>query len=358
MRSTIMEVDNQKLKYNIEQIKKHVGNKEIMPVVKANAYGTYINKRLDILNLFNIIAVAIVDEAIEIRKLGYNKEIFVLNQPDIEDIKSIIEYDLTIGLSSLEFLNELDKIQSKIRVHIEIETGMNRTGVQIDKLQQYITKLKQSSNIIVEGVYTHLSSADCDMDYTIKQLEKFKQAVKVVKEEYEELKYIHSQASSGFLNFTDDISNLVRTGIAMYGFEPFENVKEKIDIKPICTLKSKITFIKDVEEGEAVSYSKKYIADKKRKIATIPIGYADGIRRELTNIGEVLINNKKAKIVGAVCMDSFMADVTEIENVKVGTEVYIWDNDKINVEEIAKKCNTINYEILTGISYRVPRIFI
>lgn len=358
MRSTIMEVDTQKLKYNIEQIKKYVGNKEIMPVVKANAYGTYINKRLDILNLFNIIAVAIVDEAIEIRKLGYTKEIFVLNQPAIEDISDILEYNLTIGLSSLEFLNELDNIQSKIKVHIEIETGMNRTGVQIDKLQQYINKLKQNSNIIVEGVYTHLSSADCDVDYTRKQLEKFKQAVEIIKGEYKELKYIHSQASSGFLNYTDDISNLVRTGIVMYGFEPFENVKEKIDIKPICTLKSKITFIKDVQEGEAVSYSKKYVADKKIKIATIPIGYADGIRRELTNKGDVVINNKKAKIVGAVCMDSFMADVTEIENVKVGTEVYIWDNDKINVEEIAKKYNTINYEILTGISYRVPRIFI
>lgn len=358
MRSTIMEVDTKKLKYNIEQIKKYVGNKEIMPIVKANAYGTYINKRLDVLNLFNIIAVAIVDEAIEIRKLGYNKEIFILNQPAIEDIKNILKYSLTIGLSSLEFLNELDNIQSKIKVHIEIETGMNRTGVQIDKLQKYIAKIKQNNNILVEGVYTHLSSADCDGEYTTKQLEKFKKAVEIVKGEYKELKYIHSQASSGFLNYTENISNLVRTGIVMYGFEPFDYVKEKIDIKPICTLKSKITFLKEVQEGEAVSYSRKYIANTKRKIATIPIGYADGIRRELANIGEVIINNKKAKVVGSVCMDSFMADVTEIENVKVGTEVYMWDNERITVEEIAKKCNTINYEILTGISYRVPRIFI
>ena len=357
MRSTIMEVDTKKLKYNIEQIKKYVGNKHVMPIVKANAYGTYINKRLETLNEFNIIAVAIVDEAIEIRKLGYNKNIFILNQPAIEDISDILEYNLTIGLSSVEFLEELEKIQNKIKVHIEIETGMNRTGVQIDKLQQYITKLKQNSNIIVEGVYTHLSSADYDVDYTTQQLKKFKQAVEIVKREYKELKYIHSQASSGFLNYTDDVSNLVRTGIVMYGFEPFENVKGKIDIKPVCTLKSKISFIKEIEEGESVSYSRRYKADKKRKIATIPIGYADGFRRELTNIGEVVINNKKAKVVGSVCMDSFMVDVTEIENIKVGTDVYIWDNDKIMLDEIAEKCNTINYEILTGISYRVPRVF-
>lgn len=358
MRATIMEVDIEKLNYNISEIQKYVGNKKIMPIVKANAYGTYINKRVDILNNFNIIAVAIVDEAIEIRKLGYDKDIFILNQPAMEDIPDILEYNLTIGLSSVEFLEELTNIQNEIKVHIEIETGMNRTGVQIDKLQQYIAKLKQNNNIIVEGVYTHLSSADYDVDYTTKQLKNFKQAVEIVKGEYKELKYIHSQASSGFLNYSDDVSNLVRTGIVMYGFKPFENVKEKIDIKPICKLKSKITFIKDVEEGESVSYSRRYKADKKRKIATIPIGYADGFRRELTNIGEVVINNEKANVVGTVCMDSFMVDVTDMENVEVGTEVYIWDNDKITVEEIAKRCNTINYEILTDISYRVPRIFI
>ena len=143
----------------------------------------------------------------------------------------------------------------------------------------------------------------------------------------------------------------------MYGYESFPNSKNIIDFKPICKLKTKITYLKEIEEKEAVSYSQKFISNKKMKIATIPIGYADGLRRELLNIGEVVINNKKAKIVGTICMDSCMIDVTDIENVKVGDTIYIWDNDIITIDEIASKCNTINYEIMSTISDRVPRIF-
>ena len=156
MRSTIMEVDTKKLKYNIEQIKKYVGNKHVMPIVKANAYGTYINKRLDTLNEFNIIAVAIVDEAIEIRKLGYNKDIFILNQPAIEDISDILEYNLTIGLSSVEFLEELEKIQNKIKVHIEIEL-IERAGVIIEDREYTKEDLQRCESEITSYIMSHSS---------------------------------------------------------------------------------------------------------------------------------------------------------------------------------------------------------
>lgn len=362
MRTTIMEVDTNILSENIKLIKEYVGDKKIMPVIKANAYGTYINKNLDFINKFDIVAVAIIDEAIELRKLGYKKEIFILNQPAIEQLQEIIKYDITIGLSSEEFLNAVISKNSKIKVHLEVETGMNRTGIQLNNIKDFITKIKKCNNIKVEGVYTHLSSADgsipSDIDYTNYQLKKFKEAVAVVKENFNDIVYIHSSASNGLLNYNDEVSNLVRVGIIMYGYEPFKNARQKINVKPICKLKTKITFLKYVEKGESISYSRKFVTKEKTKVATIPIGYADGLRRCLLNKGEVIINGKKAKILGTICMDSCMVDVTDIEDVKVGDDVYIWDNQNITLDEVASKCNTINYEILSTISYRVPRVFL
>ena len=144
----------------------------------------------------------------------------------------------------------------------------------------------------------------------------------------------------------------------MYGYESGNGIKEKIDLKPVAKLKSKITYLKEVEMGTSISYGRRFITKRKSRIATVPIGYADGLKRILSNVGEVVINDKKAPIVGSICMDSFMVDVTDIEDVKYGDDVYIWDNKIITIEDIAKKCDTINYEILSTIGKRVPRIFI
>lgn len=357
MRTTIMEVDIKKFNRNIDKIKRYIGNKKIMPVIKANAYGTYINKRLDVVNRFDIVAVAFVDEGVELRKLGYKKEIFVLNQPDVSEIPRILKYDITIGLSSKEFLNEVLSLNGKIKVHLEIETGMNRTGISLDKLDEFIANIKSAENIIVEGIYTHLSSADYDVEYTNKQLDKFKCATEIIKKHFNGIKYIHSSASNGLLNYDDGVSNLVRPGMLMYGYETFKGQSKKLNTEPICTLKTKISFIKEVSKGESISYSRKFIAEDNMMIATIPIGYADGFRRDLFENAEVVINGKKARVVGAICMDSCMIDVTNIKDVEVGTDVYIWDNRTITIDDIAEKCNTINYEILSAVSYRVPRRF-
>lgn len=358
MRPTVMEVNIDKFNTNIEKIKKYVGNKTLMPIIKANAYGTYINENIDIINKFDIVAVAIVDEAIELRKHGYKNEIFILNQPYFEEIENIIKYNITIGISDNLFLEKILKIKENIKIHLEIETGMNRTGIKIENLKNFIDKIKQKQNIIVEGCYTHLSSADYDKDYTNMQLKIFRESVKIITDNFDTIKYIHSSASNGLINYSDDISNMVRPGIIMYGYESFKNAKEKIDVEPICKLKTKITFIKEVSKKTSISYSRKFITENNMKIATIPIGYADGLRRQLSNKGTVIVNNQKAPILGNICMDSCMIDVTNIENVEVGTDVYIWDNDIRTLEDIANECNTINYEILSTISYRVPRVFI
>lgn len=358
MRATILEIDTKKFNNNIDNIQKYVGNKVIMPVLKANAYGTYINKRIDILKRFDIIGVAIIDEAIEIRNLGYKNDIFLLNQPYKDDLEEIVKYNVTFGLSDIAFIDEIRKIKNKVKVHLEIETGMNRTGIKIEDLEYCISKLKKNSDIIiVEGVYTHLSSADIDNEYTMEQLKKFGLAVKLLKENFNTIKYIHSSASNGLLKYDDKISNTVRPGIIIYGYESYAGCSEIVKIQPIAKLKTKIVFLKDVKKGESIGYSRKYIAQKDCKIATICIGYDDGLRRNLSNNGKVVVNNERVSIVGNVCMDSCMIDVTNVPNVKVGTDVYIWDNNLITVDDIANECSTINYEILCTISDRVRREF-
>lgn len=351
-RPTVLEVNLDNFKYNISKIKEVVGEDvTIMPVVKANGYGTYINKCIDILNDFDIVAVANIDEGIDLRNIGYEKEIFVLNQPYISEIDKIINNNITVGVCDLDFLN---KINDKVRIHLEIETGMGRTGINPNELESFINNIP--SNVIVEGVYTHFSSADNDLDYTRRQIELFNKSVDIVKSKFD-IKYIHASASNGILNYREAYYNMVRPGIIMYGYPSSDDTYSMIDLRPIASLKSKVTFIKEVDEGTSISYNRKYITDRKSVIATIPIGYADGMKRSLSNEGYVYINGNKAPIVGNICMDSFMVDVTDID-VKVGDEVIIFDNKNITLEEIASKCNTINYEILSTIGDRVPRIFI
>ena len=357
-RPTVMEVNLSNLEHNVIQIQNYVGNDvKLMPVIKANGYGTYINKRLDFLNKFEIVAVAIVDEAVEIRKLGYQGEIFVLNQAYKDEIEKIVNYNITVGISSMSFVEELGKRTENIRVHIEVGTGMGRTGINPARVEEYINEIRKYHNIIIEGIYTHLSSADSDDEYTKKQLESFRISVEKAKELGCILKYIHCSASNGILNYRDSNYNLVRPGIILYGYESFDGALNKIDVRPICKLKSKISFLKEVEAGTSIGYSRSFITTRKTKVATIPIGYADGFKRTLSNKGEVVINGKRVPIIGSICMDGFMADVTELENVKIGDDVYIWDNDLVTVEEIAKEVGTINYEIICTISDRVPRIF-
>lgn len=357
-RPTIMEVDLNNFKYNVNQIKQYVGeNVKLMPIIKANAYGTWINKKLEIINNFEIVAVATVDEAVQIRNLGYENEIFILNQPYIDEIEEIVNYDITVGVCSVEFIRQLKKVNKKVKIHIEIETGMGRTGVKVENLKEFILLIKESENIEIEGIYTHFSSADSDEEFTKKQYSIFQEAVDIAKNILGNLKYIHCSASSAIINYPDKCFNLIRPGIILYGYKPFDNAFEKLELKPIATLKSKITYLKEVEENTPISYAQTFITKRKTKVATIPIGYADGLRRILSNKGEVIINNKKVPIIGNVCMDSFMADVTDIDNVEIGDDVYIWDNKNITLEDIARNCETINYEILSTISARVPRSF-
>ena len=238
----------------------------------------------------------------------------------------------------------------------KLEQGWEELGVHPYKIEKYLKYL--ANNIKVDGIYTHFSSADIDDEYSKKQIESFKYAVDKAKEILGDIKYVHAAASNAILNYPEAFFNLVRPGIILYGYEGAEDTLEKIKLKPIAKLKAKISFLKVVDKGTSIGYNRSFITNKETKVATVPIGYADGFRRDFSNGWEVLINGVKVPIIGKVCMDSFMVDVTKIENVKIGDEVIIWDNENISLDELALKCNTINYEILCNISNRVPRKFL
>ena len=225
---------------------------------------------------------------------------------------------------------------------------MNRTGINYDDLAIFA----RNKNLIIEGMYSHLSCADSDHEYTMEQYKKFKVAYNYLKN-YVNLKYIHLEASSGIINLNDKISNYTRPGIIMYGYVKTRKTK----LLPALRLKSKITFIKDVYYNESIGYSHGFITDKKMTIATIPIGYADGLSRSLSNKGFVVINNSKCKILGNVCMDSIMVDVTNIK-CSLNDTVYIFDNKLITLDELASSINTISYEIISTINTRVERVYI
>lgn len=353
-----LEVDTNKFIHNVQKIREYIGrNVEVMPVIKDNAYGTYMNKRIDILERADIkvVAVAIVDEGIELRKDGYKGEIFVLNQPLKQELDSIAKYDLIVGIGSIEFLKEIGKNQNSFKIHIEIGTGMGRTGINPKRIREYLEEAKKYANIQIDGIYTHFSCSDCDEDYTKAQIKSFNQALGVAKKEVSTLRYIHCCNSAGILNFKEAHFNLVRPGLILHGYYPEDELKKKIDLEPTTKLKSKISFIKEVEEGTSISYGRSYITDRKTKVATVPLGYADGIRRAMSNRGKVVVNGESVPIIGKVCMDCFMIDVTDLKDVHVGDDVYLWDNEKITVEDVATIYDTINYEVLVDISPRVIR---
>ena len=356
-----LEVDTKKIINNIESIKKFVGsNVEVMPIIKDKAYGTGINEQLEVFEKTGtkIVGVAIVDEGIALREAGYNKEIFILNQPFEEEIPAIAKYGLTIGVGSIEFLHKLGEYNYKFNIHIEIGSGMGRTGIRPSRVEEYLEELKKYPNIKIEGIYTHFSCSDCDEKYTKAQISSFNQAVEQVKKQISDLKYIHCCNSAGILNFPEAHFNLVRPGILIYGYLPANGLKNKINLQPSIRLISKISFLKEVGEGTSISYGRRFITKRKTKVATVPLGYADGIRRALSNKGYVVIQGKKVPIIGAVCMDCFMVDVTDIEDVTVGNDVFIWDNEKITVEDIANIYDTISYEVISTISNRVIRKYI
>lgn len=353
MRSTQLIVDIDKILYNIEKIKNYLGpDINIMPIVKSFGYGTHINECPEILNQFSYVGVALLDEAIMLRKKGYKNKILILYPLSKEEYEVSKKYDFIINGSNIF---NLDNGDTKINIHLEIETGMGRTGIKPNEVDDFIKKLKANKNIKIDGIFTHLST-NSDYNFSMQQISLFQAVIKKFKENNIEIPNIHISSSGGIKYYKNFLYNMVRIGILIYGYYPNESLKNVLELKPSLELKTKISFLKVINKGDTVGYNKNFVADKETKVATIPFGFADGLLTLETGKPYVIIKDRKVKIIG-ICMDNMMLDVTNIEDINVGDEVYIWDNKRLTIDEIGMWCNGIcNYEVMTSISERVPRV--
>ena len=355
-RTTRLVVDLQNIQHNINEIKHYIGNDvQLMPIVKANGYGSHLNYCSKILNQFKYVGVALLDEALLLRNNGYKNDIFILYPLSAEEFQVAVKNKFIINGSNILDLLSVD-FKEKIRIHIEIETGMGRTGIKLEQVDDYFKKIQSISNIIIDGVFTHLSS-NSDEKFSLKQISLFENKVKELNNAGISFPNIHICCSGGLKKYKNHLHNMVRIGLLIYGYYPNDSLKQELSLKPSMVLKSKVSYLKEIGCGETVGYNKNFIAKRKSKIATIPFGFADGLIGLEAGEPFLLVNGQKAKIVG-ICMDNMMLDVTDISNVKIGTDVYIWDNKNLLVEQVGEWCNGIcNYEVLSSISERVPRVF-
>ena len=346
------EINLDNLRYNINTLKSLAGKSEVMPVIKANAYGHGLEKILEVIvENVNWIGVATLEEAEMVRNISKSVNVLVLGPIENEDMGRAVSQNIAFPLTSMDEINYLYENNIRPRVHIKVDTGMGRVGFDMSDLDKLKEKLKEKDLIDVEGIFSHLSSADTSKEYTEWQLENFKEVVK----KFPDVKYKHILNSFGSMQFDEAKYDIIRPGIILYG-----GIEEKNSFsyrfKPVMSLKARVSFVKTLENNMYISYNRKYEGQAGEKIATVSIGYADGVRRDLSNKGEVFINNRKCKIIGTVCMDQLSVSIPEDLDVKVGDTVEFF-GENIHVEDVAEKCNTIPYEILCGISLRVPRIY-
>lgn len=353
MRSTQLIVNLKSIRNNIYELKKYLGTDiSIMPIVKSFGYGSHLNNCPEILNEFDYVGVAYLDEAIQLRNNGYKNNILILYPLSKDEFEISKNYDFILNGSNI--FNLADD-HTKVRVHTEIETGMGRTGLQLINIDEYIANLKRNNNISIDGIFTHLST-NSDKNFSLKQINLFEQVVKKFNDSEIYPKNIHVCSSGGLKYYKNYLHNMVRIGLLIYGYYPNDSLKSEIKLEPSMILKTNISFLKTIEHGETVGYNQNFIAKRKTVVATIPFGFGDGLLTLETGEPYVIINACKAKIIG-ICMDNMMLDVTDIPNVQLGQEVYIWNNDKLTIEQLGIWCNDIcNYEVMSSISERVPRV--
>lgn len=372
-RPTFAEIDLSALHYNFHMIRSSIPRRtEIMAVVKADAYGhgfMDISRELEKLGV-NAFGVAFLAEGIQLRKSGIDKPILLLGGVYPGQERKCIGYNISTTVFTIEQALALNqaagKLFRKAQLHLKIDTGMGRLGVPYLSAPGFLAELKKLPNIALEGIISHFASAD-ELDesgqhFTRQQAERFNWAVAEARKAGFSPRYIHIANSAASLLREIPECNLIRPGITLYGALPSADFQGKLDIKPVMGLKSRIAMLKWVEPGTTISYARRFTTDAKTLIASVPVGYADGYPRSLTNKGEVLIRGQRAKVAGTVCMDWIMLDVTNIAEVAVGDEVVLLgpdhDGNSIQAEELADWAGTIPYEIFCGISKRVPRVYL
>ena len=368
------EISLSRLRRNVEKCRSILPDGvEMTCVVKANCYGHGIENIIPCLELecgINWFAVSNLVEAIELRDLGVTGEILILGYTPPKNAPELIEYDIIQTITELTYAEELSKecpIGEKVRCHIAVDTGMTRIGLRGDtkSLCDDVEKIVRLPSLSVEGLFTHLSAADSDspddIAYTNMQIEKLIEIKHELNRRLIIIEHLHFLNSAGAAYHPDPRGDLARFGIMLFGLSPNAELKLPVELEPVMELKAAVSQVKKVEAGIDVSYGRTYTTEKETVVAVVTIGYADGYPRLLSGKAEVLIKGRRAKVIGRICMDQLMIDVTNIEGVREGDVVTLFGtdgDDRITADELAGMIGTIGYEIVCGISPRVPRVIV
>jgi alanine racemase len=363
MRPTYLEVNLAQLKANLEAIRNQVAPAKVMPMVKANAYGHGVDGVAPFLEPYvDYIGVALVEEGIHLRELGLRKPILVAGATLAEQVPLFAEYDLTLTGSSIELLDVADAVSrstaSRIKTHLKIDTGMERVGLREYEAEAFIIKSSAYRHLLVEGIYTHLANSEmADRTFSEMQLERFQEVLDLYQKHSLPVPPLqHVCNSGGILNLPHAYFDMVRPGVLLYGVYPGEEVDRIVDVKPALVWHSRVAYAKRTRPGRPIGYGSLWQAEAETGIVTVPCGYADGYFRRMTNRAQVLIGQKKYPQVGRICMDQFMVNVGDDE-VRVGDEVILLGGG-IRAEDLAEWMGTNEYEVMTNISARVPRVYI
>ncbi|MFT5359682.1 MAG: alanine racemase [Candidatus Paceibacteria bacterium] len=366
-RPTYVEVDFDALRHNFNQIKDHVGDKKILCIVKGNGYGhgaVEVSRVYEKLGA-NYLGVAIAEEGVELREAGIKIPILVMGGLALNQIDLCIQRGLTITAPSDEKLLYINKTAGEMKkiakVHLKVDTGMGRIGVNFARVNKFYKIMKECENCEFEGIYSHFAASDTDGDFTKTQIERFENVISKFEEEGFSFKIKHLANSAGLLNYPESRFDMVRPGIILYGLHEGFTIPEEIDLKPVMSWKTQVVYFKFLEKNTPISYGLLYKNSEDTHIVTIPVGYADGYQRSLSNGGHVTINDKKYPVVGRICMDQIMIDIGIDGEAYKGDEVILVgssESQNITFYDLSRWGNTSVHELLAQISYRVPRIYL
>jgi len=362
MRPTWAEISLDSFKSNLGEVRRIVGeNIRIMAIVKANAYGHGAVRLSDaaLSNGADILGVATVPEAMELREAGIKNGIFLLGGIDPREAGVVVENTLTPACYSLDVLEALSgaavECGKTVGYHLKVDTGMTRLGVGVGDIESFFASAAELPGVMLEGVFTHLASSEVHQsDYTDYQLGIFREGLFFLDELGIKYRYAHSANSASIQKFPDSHMDIVRPGIMLYG----SGDMGEVGLRPVMKLKTRIVQLKEVPQDTSVGYGGTFVTRRETLIATLPVGYADGYPRALSNRAKVSLGGRLAPLIGSVCMDFIMVDVTDIPGVCVGDEAVLFGDGLVSVEDVSSWAQTIPYEVLSRISPRVPRRYV
>jgi len=364
MGPSVANIYHQNFSHNIQLIRNAVKSSKIMAVVKANAYGhgSVELSKTAFDSGCEYLGVAFIEEGIELRKEKIEAPILVFGSHDISYLTQALDYNLEITITSMQQIEDLKKSGKKCNVHIKIDTGMHRVGFKIEDFEEALKQILNSNIFKLKGIYSHLATSDADDKlYFNQQLQRFND-IKKISEKYIQHDVLFHMANSGaIMKFPEAYFDMVRPGVMLYGGLPNPAFKTDWKLKQVMELRSKISLTKFIKKGDSVSYGRRYFCKNDTQIGVIPIGYADGYSRALTNKTEAIINKQKYPVAGTICMDMIMVDSQNLPSLQTGDEVILYGKSgetEISIDEIAEKTGTIAYEVTCNVSKRIPRIHI